>query len=173
MISPVNVVTEEKVVVRFDVAVVVGNSPQVEEAHQVLVLTVHVPEHFDGRFAPQHHRLLFEDLLTCVCQRYNVLTAEGKVPTAVVLSSPFPRPQQMGEEKIVEGILLAGWLERNLRFLRLRVLVLLEGLECYNLCGTRPCFGLHFGTRNADPHVLSRQLLHRRRHASLLLRGAG
>lgn len=85
----------------FDVAVVVRDAPQVEEAHEVLVLAVYVPEDLDWRVNSQHHRLLLQDALALLCECDDVFTSECKVPVAVILCSPFTWAQQVVQEQVV------------------------------------------------------------------------
>jgi hypothetical protein len=49
--ASINEVSQEEVIERFDVAVlpiVPRLTPQIEEAHQVAVLTMNIPENLDG-----------------------------------------------------------------------------------------------------------------------------
>lgn len=59
--ASIHVVTQEEVVVTFNVATVVRDAPKVEESHQVLVLTVDVAEDLDRSIDSQNHRLFLEN----------------------------------------------------------------------------------------------------------------
>jgi hypothetical protein len=48
VIASVDVVSQEEVVIRLYITVVVRDAPKIKEAHQVLILAVNVAENFDG-----------------------------------------------------------------------------------------------------------------------------
>jgi len=95
VVATVDVVTQEEVVVTFDVTVLVRDSPEIEESHQVLVLPVNVTEDFDWSVDTKHHWLLLKDSLALLSQGDNMLTTECKVTITIELSSPLSWSQQV------------------------------------------------------------------------------
>ena len=85
MSTSINIVTQEEVVVTFDITAVIGNSPKVKEAHQVLVLTVDISKDFDWCVNTKHHRLILENAYGLICKGDDVLSAERKIAITIVL----------------------------------------------------------------------------------------
>lgn len=104
MITAINIIAQENVIIAFDIAHFGRNAPKVEEAHQILVLSMHVPENFHGRIDAQDHRLLLDHFLALVRKCDNVLSAEGEIAGSVELSRPLPRPQEMVQKQRIERV---------------------------------------------------------------------
>jgi len=106
MITPIDIITQEQVVITFNIAIIVGNTPQIEESHQVLVLSVHITEDLDWSVYSQDHGLFLKYALTLLSERNNMLTSECKITIPIELSGPLTRSQQMRQEQIVKGVFL-------------------------------------------------------------------
>lgn len=57
MSTSINEVTKEQIVIALYITTVIWDSPQIKEAHQILILTMNVAENFDWRVNSQDHRL--------------------------------------------------------------------------------------------------------------------
>jgi len=58
MCSTINIVTEEQIVVALDITIIVRVSPEIEESHKVLILSVDITEHFNWSIDAKYHGLL-------------------------------------------------------------------------------------------------------------------
>ena len=105
MCTSIDIVTEEKVIVTFNIAIIVGDAPQIEEPHQVLVLPVDVTKDFDWRVDSQHHWLLLKYAHALFSERQDVLSSESEVAIAVVLRRPLSWSKQVGQEEVIEAVL--------------------------------------------------------------------
>ena len=105
MCTSIDIVTEEEVIVTLNITIIVGDAPQIEEPHQVLVLPVDVTKDFDWRVDSQHHWLLLKYAHALFSERQDVLSSEGKVAIAVVLGGPLSWSKQVGQEEVVEAVL--------------------------------------------------------------------
>lgn len=95
MCTTIDIIAKEEVVVALNIAVVVGVAPEVEEPHQVLVLTVDISENFDGSIDAEHHRLILQNANALISKRQNVLTSECEVSITIILSGPISRTQKV------------------------------------------------------------------------------
>ena len=98
MRTSVHIVAEEEIIVALDIAIIVGNAPEVEESHQVLILAMYVAKDFDRRIDSKDHWLVLEHAHTLIGKCENVLPSERKVAIAVILGRPLSRSQQVGQE---------------------------------------------------------------------------
>lgn len=77
--STVYIVAQEYIVERLDVHTFIRPLPDVEEAHEVYVVSVDVAEYLDWGFhALNHHRLVGHDALALTGQVNNLLLLEGE-----------------------------------------------------------------------------------------------
>ena len=83
--TSVNIVTQEQVVITLDISAVIWDSPQVEEPHQILVLSMDVSEHLDRGINSEHHWLVHEDPLALIGQGDDKLPSEGEEAISIVL----------------------------------------------------------------------------------------
>ena len=104
MVSSVNEVAEEQVIIRFNISGFVWGAPKIEEAHEILVLAVDVAEDFNWCIDLEDHGLTLDDLLGLVSEREDVLPSEGKVRLAVDRGRPLFWSQEMVQEELVKGV---------------------------------------------------------------------
>ena len=98
MRTSVHIVAEEEIIVALDIAIIVGNTPEVEESHQILILPMDVAKDFDRCIDSKDHWLILEDTHALIGKRENVLPPEREVAIAVILGRPLSRSQQVGQE---------------------------------------------------------------------------
>ena len=156
--TSVNIVTQEQVVITLDISAVIWDSPQVEEPHQILVLSMDVSEHLDRGINSEHHWLVHEDPLALIGQGDDKLPSEGEEAISIVLSRPLSWLEQMGKEQVVDPITLL--LSSSSSTVRPRLLVLGVLGECLELCKSLAWSGLILDLVHPDLVVLSGQTLH-------------
>ena len=66
MVTTIDKVTQEQIVIRLDVAKVVRDAPKIEKAHQILILSVDIAEDFDWSVDTQNHRLVCQNVLAFI-----------------------------------------------------------------------------------------------------------
>lgn len=89
MITSINIITKEQVVITLNIAIIIRNAPQIEESHQVLVLAVHIAEHLYWSVHSEDHGLFFKYALTLLSKRNNVFTTERKITIPIELCCPL------------------------------------------------------------------------------------
>ena len=104
MATSVDVVTQEEVVVAFDITVLIGSSPEIEEPHQVLILSVDITEDLDRCIDLENHGLSFKDFLGFISQGKDVLPSEREESLAVYRCRPLLWSQKMVQEKLMERL---------------------------------------------------------------------
>lgn len=57
VVTSVDEITQEQVIIRFNIARLIWSTPEIEEAHKVLVLTMDVTEDFHRGVYSEHHGL--------------------------------------------------------------------------------------------------------------------
>mmetsp|Transcript_762 Transcript_762/g.946 ORF Transcript_762/g.946 Transcript_762/m.946 type:complete len:252 (+) Transcript_762:356-1111(+) len=154
VVTSVHVITEEQIIIRFDVTVFIRGAPEVEESHQILVLTVDVAKHLHGSVHTKDHRLGFKDLCCLVGQSQDVLASESKVSLTFEGSRPLLGAQKMVKEQLMQ------------RLNALAVLVsLVAASEVDDLRGLS-LLVLDFSLAHSDLHLGFGQALHRRSGSS-------
>ena len=83
MVASVDVVSEEQIIIRLDITILIRRPPKIKESHQILVLAVDISEHLDGCIYPGHHWLRLQDLLSLFREGQDVFSSEGEVGLTV------------------------------------------------------------------------------------------
>ena len=104
MTASINIVTKEQVIEAFNVSVLAWAAPQIEESHQVLVLSMNVSEYLDRCVDSEYHWLLFEHFLALFRKSNDMLASESEIAIAVELCGPLSGSQQVVQEKRVKRV---------------------------------------------------------------------
>ena len=83
MVTSVNKIPKKQIVIQIYVTIlpritIVWSSPDIEEPHQIRVLTVDVTENFDWGIKFEHNRLIFDDVFCCLAELHDFLRWEDK-----------------------------------------------------------------------------------------------
>lgn len=98
VVSSINKVAKEQVIVGLNVASLVRRAPQIEEAHQILVLAVDIAENFHWCINLENHGLSLDDLLRLIGKCQDVLPPEREVRLAINGRGPLLGSQQVVQE---------------------------------------------------------------------------
>ena len=83
MVSPVDIITQEEIVVGLNITIFIWSTPEIEESHQILVLTVNVAENLDRSINSADHWLGFEHLLSLFSKGQNMFPSESEIGLSI------------------------------------------------------------------------------------------
>lgn len=83
VVTSINIVTQEEIVVVFDISVLIWCSPKIEESHQILILAMDISEYLHWGVYLQDHWLRLEDFQCLISKRDDVLSSKGEVSLTV------------------------------------------------------------------------------------------
>lgn len=129
MVALVDVVAEEQIIVRFNIATICRHSPQLKEAHQLDVLTVEITKDLDRRSnILNHSRLSSQHLCALISKVYDVLSLAWELSVRLNVLAFFGLQQRLEEHLAKCLVRVLVYLRAQLLLVRVQLLGLLSKL---------------------------------------------
>jgi hypothetical protein len=98
MATSINIISQEQIIVAFNITVLIRSTPKIKESHQVLILTMDVTEHLHWGVDLKDHWLCLQDLLGFISESKDVFSSEREESLAINRSRPLLGSQKMVKE---------------------------------------------------------------------------